>query len=148
MKVLDARAAALEIRGDMDQPSAEDRHIEKFVVQVLDALGMEHTLANAGMVVRALHRHDIQPHQFVEFPKAITIKVVDPVKYGDDKEHDENYIVYNAQDEYALLHREEKPEPEAVNEPAAGEKPEPAEGEKSEPEVKRPPGTRLPPKRA
>lgn len=108
-KVLDARAAALEIRGKMQQPSAEDRHINAFVEKVLDELGLERTAPNAVMVGRALYDADIQPHQIVEYPKAVTVKVVDEKKYGDDKEHDEVHVVHNEDDEHYVLEHKTAP---------------------------------------
>ncbi len=128
-KVLDARAAALEIRGKMKQPSPEDRHIEKFVGEVLDALGMEHTIANAAMVVHALRDADIQPHRVEEYPKAVTVKVVDKAKYGDEDEHDVVHIAHDADEEQRILHGEpeppveEHPLPEGDDAPPADEPP-------------------------
>lgn len=113
-KVLDARAAALEIRGKMQQPSPEDRHIEKFVGEVLDQLGLEHTIANASMVVHALRDADIQPHRVEEYPKAVTVKVTNEAKYGDDKEHAETFTVNNEDEERELndKHAFTAPQPE------------------------------------
>lgn len=106
---MDPKAAAQKIRGRMQQPSAEDRHIEAFVNQVLDELGMEHTIANAHMVVHALHDADIQPHQIVEYPKAVTVKVVNKKKYGDEDEHDETFTVQNEDEEHELREKHERP---------------------------------------
>lgn len=131
-KILDARAAALEIRGKMEQPSAQDRHITAFVEKVLDQLGMEHTIVNASMVVHALHDADIQPHQIVEYPKAIVFELVDEAKYGDDHKHKETFIADDEDAEHELRMKYDPPadlapvdEPEDAGPDTLGERPVP-----------------------
>lgn len=102
-KTLDARAAAQEIRGKMQQPSAEERHVNAFVDKVLDELGMEHTAPNSVMVARALQEADIRPHEIVEYPKAVTVKVTYRKKYGDDEEHDVVHVVHDEDEEQRVL---------------------------------------------
>lgn len=71
-QILDPRAAAEAIRGRMKQPKSVDRHVEAFVNQVLDHLGLDHSMSNSLMAAHALHDADIQPHQIVEYPKWVT----------------------------------------------------------------------------
>lgn len=68
---LDAAAAALAIRDDIEQPSAEDRHTETFAKDVASQLGLDHSPSSIAMVVRALHRHDIEPHRVQQYPKHV-----------------------------------------------------------------------------
>lgn len=94
---LDPRGAAAAIRGHLTESmSPEDRHAEKFVGHVLDELGMEHTISNAAMVMSALHKADIVPHQIIEYPKWVdhpTEKVKD--RDGNDTDKPVRYLVNN-----------------------------------------------------
>lgn len=94
---MDAAAAAQAIRDRITQPEAEDRHVEAFANKVADHLGLDRSARNISMIIHALHREDIVPHEIQEYPKYIqrdgtdpeTDKPYAPVKVeSEDDEHD------------------------------------------------------------
>lgn len=93
---MDAAAAAARIRGRLQQPEPQDRHVEAFAKKVCSHLGIEPNAYNVSMVVNALHHADIEPHQMQEYPKAIQREGIDPKT---DKSYPQ-IVVQNEQEEH------------------------------------------------